>query len=334
MKKPLLVYIVYGPDEKDLFDRLDAHLAVPKRNGEIEIWERSKILPGQEAKKEICSKLEYADTALLLITANTIYFEDSYQEMSLAISTLQRRHKPVYRIIMRSVSYQKSFLDPIPALPHEDFPPIMEHTYREKAFSEVAEKVRNIASSIAAGNFSFNTPSHPFPSITAPQEVEPKPMLLGFALDVSSSALANLRPNLRQEKNTLNMLIEAAKSVHMTLESNPDLLNHLQTSLFLYAFGLKLRPSIDVYTCMNVAQRSGGDAQEKRGSHYFWYDSSAKFSSEDVPTWHRSLARRSTENAGNRLRYTRNADERQKVSVRKNPGTSKIFLPHQQLSSA
>jgi hypothetical protein len=255
MKKSLLVYIVYGPNETELFDRLDAHLAIPKRNGEIEIWERSQILPGQEAKKEICSKLEHADMALLLITANAIYFEDSYQEISLAISTLQRRHKPVYRIIMRSVSYQKSFLDPIPALPHENFPPIMEYTNRERAFLEVVEKVRNVASNITAGNISFNTPSHPVPSITEPQEVEPKPILLGFALDVSSSALANLRPNLRNEKNTLNMLIEAAKSVHMTLESDPELLNHLQTSLFLYAFGLKLRPVIDVYTCMNVAQR-------------------------------------------------------------------------------
>lgn len=255
MKKPLLVYVVYGPGEKDLFDRLDAHLAIPKRNGEIEVWERSEIPPGQEERKEICSKLESADMALLLVTADAIYFEESYQEISLALSTLQRRHKPVYRIIMRSVSYEKSFLDTIPALPQENFPPIMEHTYREKAFSEVVEKVRNVVRSITVGNFSFDVTPHSVPSITAQQEVEPRPILLGFALDISSSALTNLRSNLRKEKNTLNMLIEAAKSVHMTLESDPELLNHLQTSLFLYAFGLKLRPVIDVYTCMSVAQR-------------------------------------------------------------------------------
>lgn len=256
MKKPSLMYIVYGLGEKDLFDQLDTHLAIPKRNGEIEIWERSKILPGQEKKKEICSKLESADIALLLITADAIYFEDSYQEISLAISILQRRHKPVYRIIMRSVSYQKSFLDTIPALPQENFPPIMEQTYCDKAFLEVVEEVRKVAHKIAAGTFSFDTTSHPIPSITAQQEIEPKPLLLGFALDASSSALANLRPNLRKEKekNTLSMLIEAAKSVHRTLESDPELLNHLQTSLFLYAFGLKLRPIIDVYTCMEIAQ--------------------------------------------------------------------------------
>ncbi|MGH2638084.1 MAG: hypothetical protein ACRDF4_02180, partial [Rhabdochlamydiaceae bacterium] len=232
-------------------------LAVPRRNGEIEVWERSNIALGQEPEKEMRSKLECADMALFLITKDTISSESSYQEMLLAISILQRRHKPVYRIKMRSFNYQRSFLDPIPVLPQENFPPIIEHTYPDKAFSEVVAKIRSITRSIAAGKFSFDTVSHPVPPMTTSQEVEPKPMLLGFALDMSSSAIANFRPGLSKEneRNAIKLLTEAAKSVHMTRESDPDLLNRLQTSLFLYAFGLKLRPIIDVYTCMNIAQR-------------------------------------------------------------------------------
>ncbi len=257
MEKPLFVYMVYGPNDKDLFEQLNEHLAIPRRNGEIEVWERSKIALGQETQEEMRSKLECADMALLLITRDAISSEDSYQEMSLALSLLQRRHKPVYRIMMRSFNYQRSFLDSIPALPRENVPPIVEHINPDKALSEVVAKIRSITRSIDIGTFSFDTTSHSAPTITTSQEVEPKPMLLGFALDMSSSALANLRPNLsrEKEKTVINVLVEAAKSVHITLERDPELLNRLQTSLFLYTFGLRLRPIIDVYMCMNIAQR-------------------------------------------------------------------------------
>lgn len=56
MKKPLLLYVVYGPNEKEYFEILNTHLAFTKRNGEIVVWARSEIAPGQEKQREICSK--------------------------------------------------------------------------------------------------------------------------------------------------------------------------------------------------------------------------------------------------------------------------------------
>lgn len=147
------------------------------------------------------------------------------------------------------------------AIVFEQFPKLVSlqqdfHRKDRRWYDFLTPEQRREPGIIIPQKFSYNTISHPVLPITASQEVEPRPMLLGFALDMSSSALTNLRPNLNREKekSAINVLIEAAKSVHVMLESDPELLKRLQTSLFLYAFGLKLRPIIDVYTCMSIAQ--------------------------------------------------------------------------------
>lgn len=257
MEKRLLLYVIYGPDEKGYFDRLKDHLAVLIRSNEIVVWERSEIGSGQETEKEIRLKLEQADIALLLITAHTIASETSYQEMMLALSILQQRHKPVYRLIMQPVAYQQSFLDYIAPLLPDNFPPVMDHINVEKPLSEAATKLSRLVQDIRFGNASFDTTSQLFSSMIESEQVEPRPMLLGFALDMSSSAISNLRPQKvgkDKGKNAIKLLIETARSIQTMLESDPELLRRLQTSLFLYAFGLKLRPIIDVYTCMSMVQ--------------------------------------------------------------------------------
>ena len=257
MKKQLLLYVVYGPDDKEYFDHLKKHLTFSRRNNEIAVWGRSEILPGQETDKEIHSKLAEADIALLLITAHSIDSEISYQEMMLTLSTFQRQQKPVYHLIMQYVAYQQSFFDYVSPLLPDNLLPVMGHNNVEKPLSEAATKLGSIAEDIKAGNASFDTTSRLVPSIITLEEAEPEPMLLGFALDISSSVIDNLRSqNMGKEKgkNAITLLMETARSIHTMLGSDPELLSRLQTSLFLYAFGLKLRPIIDVYTCMNVAQ--------------------------------------------------------------------------------
>lgn len=258
MKKPLLLYVVYGPDEKQDFELLDAHLAVPKRNGEIEVWERSKIAPGRETDQEISSKLEQVDIALFLVTADAIDSEASYQEMMLTLSILQPRHKPIYRLIMRPVSWQRSFLDHTSPLHQDHLPPVMAQSNPDKALTEVATKLRTLANNIALGKALFDTTSQTVSLTTPADEIDPKPLVLGFGLDMSSSAINNLRSQAigkNKGSNAIKLLIEAARSIHTALENDPYLLHRLQTTLFLYAFGLKQRSVIDVYTCMNIAQR-------------------------------------------------------------------------------
>lgn len=64
------VFICYSHRDKKHLDRLLVHLAPLQRTGALDVWADTRILAGQEWRKEICQALASARVAIALVSAN------------------------------------------------------------------------------------------------------------------------------------------------------------------------------------------------------------------------------------------------------------------------
>src|SRR4030095_12696209 len=64
------VFVSYSHKDREWLERLQVHLKPLERNGLVELWDDTKIRPGDEWRKEIVSALNSATMAVLLISAD------------------------------------------------------------------------------------------------------------------------------------------------------------------------------------------------------------------------------------------------------------------------
>jgi TIR domain len=65
-------FVSYSHNDSDLLKRLQTHLKPLVRRGLVELWDDTKIRPGDEWRKEIGNALDSAKVAVLLISADFI----------------------------------------------------------------------------------------------------------------------------------------------------------------------------------------------------------------------------------------------------------------------
>ena len=78
MKKkcPVKIYISYHKNEEDIKEQFLDHLAIPLRNGELEVWEKSMVVPGEDIYAVCRNNLNNSNIILLLISID--YIADNY----------------------------------------------------------------------------------------------------------------------------------------------------------------------------------------------------------------------------------------------------------------
>src|SRR5690348_5535053 len=76
--KPLNILYCYAPDDEELLKKLEQHLSVLKRLGQITTWYDRDILPGMERTREFDIHLNRANIILLLISPDFMHSDSCY----------------------------------------------------------------------------------------------------------------------------------------------------------------------------------------------------------------------------------------------------------------
>ncbi|UEM04728.1 toll/interleukin-1 receptor domain-containing protein [Skermanella rosea] len=137
-------FISYSHKDSWALDRLHTHLAVLRREGQIETWFDRDILAGSELDHEISEQLEVCDLFLLLVSPDFLASAYCYErEMARALERHEASEARVVPIIVEPCDWRASPLHKLKALPH-DAKPVVEWTNQNTAFLNIVTELRRL----------------------------------------------------------------------------------------------------------------------------------------------------------------------------------------------
>lgn len=136
------VFMSYSHADEAMRDRLEAHLAVLKREGVIETWHDRRIVPGDRLDGSIMTEVDTADIFLFLLSADFLASDYCYEvEMGRALEREARGEAVVIPVVLHSCEWMRTPLRKFMALP-TDGKPIAKFAYPEDGYMEVVEGIR------------------------------------------------------------------------------------------------------------------------------------------------------------------------------------------------
>lgn len=144
------VFYSYAPEDAELRDELDRHLAAMKRNNLIVGWHNRDIQAGTEWEQEVNEHLDAAQIILLLISSDFIASDYCYSiEMRCAMERHERGEARVVPIILRPVDTEGTPFSKLEMLP-TDRKPVTDWPNRDSAFVNIAQGIRRVVENFQA----------------------------------------------------------------------------------------------------------------------------------------------------------------------------------------
>lgn len=144
------IKLFYSYSHKDewLRNELADHMSILRREGAITEWHDRRISAGDEWAGTINQHLNTADIILLLISADFLASDYSYDvEVKRAMKRHELGEARVIPIILRPVAWQGALFGKLQALP-KDARPVTIWNDRDEAFLNVVEGIRQVAREI------------------------------------------------------------------------------------------------------------------------------------------------------------------------------------------
>jgi hypothetical protein len=140
--KAVEVFYSYSHKDEELRDDLEKHLSILKRQGVITGWHDRRIGAGREWEGEIDRHLNTAGVILLLISADFLASDYSYDvELKRAMERHETGEARVIPVILRAVDWKGAPFGVLQALP-KDGEPVTSWPNRDEAFADVGRGVR------------------------------------------------------------------------------------------------------------------------------------------------------------------------------------------------
>jgi hypothetical protein len=165
--QPLDILFCYAPEDEELKNALEAHLAPLSRQGYITGWSSKRLGLGADRRAEIDRRTKQADLILLLVSADLLASE-SLLDPEL-VRVLEKRPEDVMGVLLRPCDWKHgelARLDVHPRqTPHGEPVPVTSWPSRDEAFTRVAERLRERAQQ-RTGRLSGNPPpAHPIAAL-------------------------------------------------------------------------------------------------------------------------------------------------------------------------
>lgn len=149
--KPIKLFISYSHKNASDRERFEVHLAVPIRQGLVEVWHDRMIIAGADWGGTIDEHLNSADIIVFLVSADFVasaYVWDC--ELARALERHDRDEAVIVPIIVAPVYWKGAPFGRLKMLP-PDARPISLWRNRDHAWSQTATAVCKLAEAVAAG---------------------------------------------------------------------------------------------------------------------------------------------------------------------------------------
>lgn len=146
--RPITIVYCYAHEDRELRDRIDKHLGVLKRLGQVAGWYDREIQAGTEWEREIEEHLSTASIILLLVSADFVNSDYCYGvEMQKALTMHEEGTARVLPILLRPVDWQDAPFAKLQVLP-TGAKPITSWPDPEQALEDVARQIRSVVSTL------------------------------------------------------------------------------------------------------------------------------------------------------------------------------------------
>ena len=136
------VFLSYAHADEALRHKFETHLAMLKREGEIEVWHDRELVVGDHLDNEISEYLETADLIVLLVSADFLASYYCYErEMVRSLERADARDARLAPIILRACDWRSTPFAKYVLAP-TDAKPIVEHPDIDAAFLQVVNELR------------------------------------------------------------------------------------------------------------------------------------------------------------------------------------------------
>jgi hypothetical protein len=141
---PLKVFISYAHEDETCCKKLKNHLTSLVRSLVIQLWDKSKISPGEDEEAEIEKNLMESEIILLLVSSNFIASDSCTKEACTAMNRHKKGEVVVIPIIVRSVDWKSSCFGKLKPLP-ENKEPVSQWKDSDEAWKNVVEGIEKAA---------------------------------------------------------------------------------------------------------------------------------------------------------------------------------------------
>jgi hypothetical protein len=140
------VFLSYSHADEALRDKFETHLAMLKREGQIDVWHDRELVVGDHLNDEISEYLETADLIVLLVSADFLASYYCYErEMRRALERADAGVARIAPVILRACDWQSTPFAKYVLTP-TDAKPIVEHPDIDAAFLQVVNELRRAIS--------------------------------------------------------------------------------------------------------------------------------------------------------------------------------------------
>jgi hypothetical protein len=147
---PVNVFLSYVHEDEELLRQLEAHLSMLKREGLIATWCDRQIMPGADWAGVIDQHLEQASLILLLVSADFLASDYSYQiEVKRALELHQAGKAVVIPLIMRPTDWKNTPFAQLQALP-TGAKAITDWSNQDNAFVDIVTGIREVVEKLAS----------------------------------------------------------------------------------------------------------------------------------------------------------------------------------------
>jgi hypothetical protein len=150
---PVNVFFCYAPEDEELCQELERHLALLQREGDVRGWSSRRIGAGEDWRAESQRLMDRADVILLLVSADFLASDHLYDvELGRALA---RGRSEVVGVLLRPCDWKQGALKDLLVLPvppgKADPLPVTAWSSTDEALARVAAWLREKAARLGKG---------------------------------------------------------------------------------------------------------------------------------------------------------------------------------------